>query len=120
MKRARTRRRSLRAASRPSFAASAAIGRRSTATGARAPIRALTDYYRNTKQNIASTEPTVGLLGDLFLRSGRICKQPVIVKKAVKSSAKVASDDELAARKGRRRQEGRQAGRRKQTRSPAA
>jgi caspase domain-containing protein len=56
-------------------------------------IRALTDYYRNTKQNIASTEPTVGLLGDLFLRSGRICKQPVIVKK-VKSVNRVASDDE--------------------------
>jgi hypothetical protein len=56
-------------------------------------VRALTDYYRNTKQNIAATDPTVGLLGDLFLRSGRICKQPVIVKK-VKSSATVASDDE--------------------------
>ena len=55
-------------------------------------VRALTDYYRNTKQAVASTEPTVELLGDLFLRSGRICKQPVIVKK-VKSSAKVASDD---------------------------
>jgi uncharacterized caspase-like protein len=56
-------------------------------------IRALTDYYRNTKQDIATTEPSVGLLGDLFLRSGRICKQPVIVKK-VKSVNKVASDDE--------------------------
>lgn len=55
-------------------------------------IRALTEYYRNTKQQVASTEPTVELLGDLFLKSGRICKQPVIVKK-VKSSASVASDD---------------------------
>ena len=50
-------------------------------------VRALSDYYRNTKQAAASTEPTVELLGDLFLRSGRICKQPVIVKKA-----RVASD----------------------------
>ncbi|RUY35682.1 caspase family protein, partial [Mesorhizobium sp. M7A.F.Ca.US.001.04.1.1] len=31
-----------------------------------------------------------GLLGDLFLRSGRICKQPVIVKA---KPAKVASDN---------------------------
>jgi hypothetical protein len=53
-------------------------------------IRALTDYYRNTKQVAATTDPTVELLGDLFLRSGRICKQPVIVKKA--KSTNVASD----------------------------
>ena len=52
-------------------------------------IRALTDYYKNTKQVASTTEPTVGLLGDLFLRSGRICKQPVIVKA---KPAKVASD----------------------------
>ncbi|TPJ41396.1 caspase family protein [Mesorhizobium sp. B2-6-5] len=52
-------------------------------------IRALTDYYKNTKQIASTTEPTVGLLGDLFLRSGRICKQPVIVKA---SPAKVASE----------------------------
>ena len=51
-------------------------------------VRALSDYYRNTKQAAASIEPTVELLGDLFLRSGRICKQPVIVKKA-----RVASDN---------------------------
>jgi hypothetical protein len=52
-------------------------------------IRALTDYYKNTKQVASTTEPTVGLLGDLFLRSGRICKQPVIVKA---KPAKVASE----------------------------
>ncbi|TPK80168.1 caspase family protein [Mesorhizobium sp. B2-4-13] len=52
-------------------------------------IRALTEYYKNTKQVAATTEPSVGLLGDLFLRSGRICKQPVIVKA---KPAKVASD----------------------------
>jgi hypothetical protein len=50
-------------------------------------IRALTDYYRNTKQT-ASTDPTVEVLSELFLRSGRICKQPVIVKKV----RQVASD----------------------------
>ena len=43
--------------------------------------RALGDYYRNTKQSAAKSDPSVQLLGDLFLRSGRICKQPVIVKK---------------------------------------
>lgn len=43
--------------------------------------RALGDYYRNTSQASTGTEPSVSLLGDLFLRSGRICKQPVIVKK---------------------------------------
>jgi hypothetical protein len=48
--------------------------------------RALADYYRNTKQKVASTEPSVELLGDLFLRSGRICKQPVIVKKTAVAS----------------------------------
>ncbi|UVK47960.1 caspase family protein [Mesorhizobium sp. AR07] len=52
-------------------------------------VRALADYYKNTKQVASTTEPTVGLLGDLFLRSGRICKQPVIVKA---KPAKVASD----------------------------
>jgi len=49
--------------------------------------RALTDYYRNTKQQVSTTEPTVALLSELFLRSGRICKQPVAVKKT-----NVASD----------------------------
>lgn len=48
--------------------------------------RALTDYYRNTKQEAAGTEPSVELLSELFLRSGRICKAPVAVK-----PAKVAS-----------------------------
>jgi hypothetical protein len=54
-------------------------------------IRALTDYYDRTKQPVGATEPTVELLSELFLRSGRICKQPVIVKKV--KSPNVASDD---------------------------
>jgi hypothetical protein len=56
-------------------------------------IRALTDYYRNTKQPSASTVPTVDLLSELFLRSGRICKQPVIVKK-VKASTVASSNSD--------------------------
>jgi len=55
-------------------------------------VRALADYYKNTKQDVASTDATVELLSDLFLRSGRVCKQPVIVKKAKVST--VASDDD--------------------------
>ena len=43
--------------------------------------RALGDYYRNTKQSTATTDQASQLLGDLFLRSGRICKQPVIVRR---------------------------------------
>lgn len=52
-------------------------------------IRAVTEYYRNTKQAGLSNDPTVELLSDLFLRSGRICKQPVLVKKV--KPAKIAS-----------------------------
>ena len=58
-------------------------------------IRALADYYKNTRQQAASTEPTVELLSDLFLRSGRICKQPVIIKKV--KTAVVADDDDGAS-----------------------
>ncbi|PBB25545.1 MULTISPECIES: caspase family protein [unclassified Mesorhizobium] len=44
-------------------------------------VRALTDYYRNRKQPAVSTDPTFELLSDLFLQSGRVCRQAVIVKK---------------------------------------
>jgi hypothetical protein len=50
-------------------------------------VRALADYFRNTKQQVAATEPTVDLLSELFLRSGRICKQPVIVKKVASAAS---------------------------------
>jgi len=56
-------------------------------------IRALSDYYRNTKQAIASTDPSVELLSDLFLRSGRICKQPVPVKKVKAATVASSGDD---------------------------
>lgn len=49
--------------------------------------RALADYYRNTKQAVPGSAPSVELLGDLFLRSGRICKAPVMVKKIASSEA---------------------------------
>jgi hypothetical protein len=65
-------------------------------------IRALTDYYRNTKQTASTTEPTVEVLGELFLRSGRICKQPVIVKKVSKVASDVSPADSKAAATGRK------------------
>ena len=43
--------------------------------------RALSDYLKRTKQNEGVLEPSVELLGDLFLRSGRICRQPVAAPK---------------------------------------
>jgi hypothetical protein len=43
--------------------------------------RALGDYLKRTKQDGGALEPSVELLGDLFLRSGRICRQPVAAPK---------------------------------------
>lgn len=57
-------------------------------------VQALNSYYRNTNRPAPATEPTVELLGDLFLHSGRVCKDPVIVKA---DRSKVPSD--AAARK---------------------
>lgn len=57
-------------------------------------IRALTDYYRNRKQPVASTDPTYELLSDLFLQSGRVCKQPVVIKKKDRAGTKLVSDDD--------------------------
>ncbi|WP_353646907.1 caspase family protein [Mesorhizobium sp. WSM2239] len=64
-------------------------------------VRALNNFYVNTKQVAATAEPTVELLGDLFLRSGRICKQPVVVKKPRQTN--VASDDGRKATPGLKR-----------------
>lgn len=44
-------------------------------------IRALTNYYRNTRRTASTTEPSVELLSDLFLHSGRVCKDPVVVQR---------------------------------------
>ena len=43
--------------------------------------RALGEYLRRTKQEQPTLDPTVDVLSDLFLRSGRICKEPVRVTK---------------------------------------
>ena len=55
----------------------------------------------------AGTEPSVELLGDLFLRSGRICKQPVVVKKVQRGE-----------RRGRRSRHARKATARSQAARP--
>lgn len=47
--------------------------------------RALGDYFRNTSQEATAQGPTVELLSELFLRSGRICKAPVIVKRTAQN-----------------------------------
>ncbi|WP_292577809.1 caspase family protein [Mesorhizobium sp.] len=60
-------------------------------------VRALTNYYKNTARTASATEPTVELLSDLFLHSGRVCKDPVVVRKI--KPAKVASEA-APARKG--------------------
>lgn len=61
-------------------------------------VRALADYYKNTKQAVKSTNPTFDLLSELFLQSGRICKAPVIVKQPPpKKATTVASDADGAA-----------------------
>ena len=52
-------------------------------------MRALQGYYRNTGQKPADDQPSFALLSDLFLHSGRVCKDPVIVKQP---PATVASD----------------------------
>lgn len=50
-------------------------------------VRALKDYYRSSHQADATLDPNVDLLGELFLRSGRVCKAPVKVKPAVTAQA---------------------------------
>lgn len=80
-------------------------------------IRALGDYYRNTKQAIASTDPSVELLSDLFLRSGRICKQPVPVKKVKAATMASSGEDDGAGPTGKA---GGKKGRRPAASRPAA
>lgn len=48
--------------------------------------KALGDYLRRTNQNQDVLEPNVDLLSDLFLRAGRICRQPVAAPKPVKTA----------------------------------
>ncbi|UVK36971.1 caspase family protein [Mesorhizobium sp. AR10] len=60
-------------------------------------VRALTNYYKNTKRAASTTEPSVELLGDLFLHSGRVCKDPVVVQRAKPTRV---SSDAAPVRKG--------------------
>ena len=55
--------------------------------------KALADYYRRTKQDVDALDPSVELLSDLFLRSGRVCKQPVAAPKIVRTAKVDRSDD---------------------------
>jgi hypothetical protein len=73
-------------------------------------VRALNEYYRNTKQAAAATDPTVELLGDLFLRSGRICKEPVIVKRVAQNVQTLSGSrqDPGTKGKGKRKQSSQQ------------
>ena len=41
-------------------------------------VRALSEYYRRTKQSYDNTDPNIDLLSKLYLRSGRICPEPVV------------------------------------------
>jgi len=75
--------------------------------------KALSDYLQRTKQNGDALEPSVDLLGDLFLRAGRICRQPVaapktatLTKQSTGSKAKATSgrsDRKATARTARSR-----------------
>lgn len=77
--------------------------------------QALRDFYRNTNQVASVDEPTVEVLSDLFLRSGRICKEPVIVTKV--NSPRATDGNGNGAAEGRGR-DGRRRG--ENSRRPAA
>jgi hypothetical protein len=64
--------------------------------------RALSDYLRRTDQNGDALEPSVELLGDLFLRSGRICRQPVAAPKTATLSKQSTSSKAKAAARDRK------------------
>jgi hypothetical protein len=82
--------------------------------------RALGDYYRNTKQASANLEPSVALLGDLFLRSGRICKQPVMVKKVKVATTDATNRKANASKKSTIAKSARTQGNKAVSRRPAA
>jgi len=78
-------------------------------------VRAVTNYYKNTRRTASMTEPTVELLGDLFLQSGRVCKDPVVVQRT--KPARISSD---AAPAGGKAATGRKAARSSKPSRPAA
>lgn len=58
--------------------------------------KALGEYLRRTKQDQSLLDPNVDVLGDLFLRSGRVCKQPVAAKPT--RTATIANDRKAATK----------------------
>ncbi|WP_442579506.1 caspase family protein [Mesorhizobium sp. ASY16-5R] len=64
--------------------------------------KALGEYLQRTNQNQDILEPNVDLLGDLFLRAGRICRQPVAAK-----PVKTATIDRESAGKSKAKATGR-------------
>ncbi|MBS3650141.1 caspase family protein [Pseudaminobacter sp. 19-2017] len=62
--------------------------------------KALGEYLRRTSQKEDRLEPNVEILSDLFLRSGRICRQPVAAPKPVKT-ATVSGEGQNKAASGR-------------------
>jgi hypothetical protein len=79
--------------------------------------KALSDYFSRTKQNGTSLEPSVDLLSDLFLRSGRVCKQPVAAKPV--KTATISGEKDGASRKAQARAD-RKSSAAKAGRKPAA
>jgi hypothetical protein len=66
----------------------------------RGSARALSDYYRFSGQKQAHDMPNVELLGELFLRSGRVCKAPVQVK-SVAATARASEPKQTTTTKRR-------------------
>ncbi|NGN43434.1 caspase family protein [Mesorhizobium sp. CGMCC 1.15528] len=82
--------------------------------------KALSDYYRQTKQANAVPEPNLDLLGDLFLRSGRVCRQPVAAPKPVKTATMDRARDGTKASRSSGRAPQREKVQRQQKARPAA
>ncbi len=81
--------------------------------------RALGEYLRRTKQEQASLDPTVDVLSDLFLRSGRICREPVrVTKTATLEGGQKRQQTNRAASSGQKKAQ--PPAQRSQTRRPAA
>jgi hypothetical protein len=80
--------------------------------------RALGEYLRRTKQQQASLDPTVDVLSDLFLRSGRICREPVRVTKTATLEGSRKQQTNRASPSGQKKAN--QPAQRRQTKRPAA
>ncbi len=61
--------------------------------------KALGEYLRRTKQDQSVLEPNVDVLSDLFLRAGRVCKQPVAAKPV--RTATIGDDGQKGSKKSK-------------------